>query len=126
MYQQGSSLASAEADFWFCLHPGCLNGIMGPFDPWIVMRDHPDHSDVKNFASFHHSHLKFLGMVERRELSPPSALEQAVEVLAKELNEKFTQYVGSLKDELIKYSMNNTPEKLNLRPSIVINCMGPW
>jgi hypothetical protein len=63
---------------------------MGTFDLRIVRRDHSDHKDIDNFISFHESHLKFLGMVESRELSPPSALEQAVEVLAKVLNEKFT------------------------------------
>jgi hypothetical protein len=63
MYQPGNSTASGEGDFWFCLRPGCPNRIMGPFDPDILMRDHSDHTDVKNFSSFHKSHVKFSAMV---------------------------------------------------------------
>jgi hypothetical protein len=74
MHQEGSSPASAEADFCFCLHPGCPNWIMGTFDLRIVKKDHPDHRDIDNFTSFHESHIKFLDMVKSGDLSPPSVL----------------------------------------------------
>jgi hypothetical protein len=74
MDQQGNHPASVEADFWFCLYPGCPNRIMGPFDPRIVRRDHSDHKDIDNFTSFQDAHKKFLDMVECEDLSPPSKL----------------------------------------------------
>jgi hypothetical protein len=69
---------------------------MGSYDLRIVKKDHSDHTDVKNFASFYDFHIEFLAMVERGDLSPPSALVQAVGALSKALNEKFTQKNGSL------------------------------
>jgi hypothetical protein len=71
MDQQGIYPASVEADFWFCLHPGCPNRIMRPFDLRIVKRDHSDHKDVDNFTSFHDTHIKLLAMVENGDLGPP-------------------------------------------------------
>jgi hypothetical protein len=114
MQQHGSSPASAEADFCFCIHPGCPNWIMGTFDLRIVKIDHSDHKDFDNFIYFHDSHKKFLDMVECGNLSPPSVLEHAVREFAKALSKKFTLYLDSFQDELIKYSMKNTSRKIRL------------
>jgi hypothetical protein len=84
------------------------------FDPDIVMRDHSDHKEVDNFSSFHKSHVRFLAMVESGKLSSPEELEQSVVALADALNKKFTLYIGTLKDEVIKYSMKKHPEKFDL------------
>jgi hypothetical protein len=83
---------------------------MGPWDPRIVKRDHSDHTDVNNFLSFHDSHIKFSALVESGDLSPPEMLEQSVGALADELNKNLTLYLGTLKDAVIKYSMENIKE----------------
>jgi hypothetical protein len=87
---------------------------MGLWDPSIVTSYHSDHPDMNNFASFHKSHIKFLAMVESGYLSPPYLLDQEVEARAKALNEKFTQYLYSMKNELIRYSMKNTSRKIGI------------
>jgi hypothetical protein len=69
---------------------------MGPWDPRVVKRDHTDHTDVKNFTSFHDSHIEFLAKVQCGDLSPPSVLVQTVGALAKDLNKKFTKHLGSV------------------------------
>jgi hypothetical protein len=78
------------------------------------MKDHSDHTDLKNFTSFQEAHKKFLAMVENGDLRPPSVLEQAVDTLAKALDKKVTKYLGSFQDELIKYSLENTSRKIKL------------
>jgi hypothetical protein len=112
MDHQGSFLQ--EADFWFCIHPGCRNQIVGPFDHRIVKRDHSNHTDINNFTTFHESCIKFLEMVERGELSPPYLLEQAVRALANVLHKKFTIYLDSFEDALLGYSIKNTSRKIRL------------
>jgi hypothetical protein len=103
-----------ESEFWFCVHPGCPNWIIRHFDPRIVNQDHADHTDMKNFTSFNDSHKKLLAMVESGKLSPPYLLEQAVGKLADDFNKKVAVHLGTLKDAILKYSMNIHPEKFNM------------